>query len=88
MAAVRRLDDSLVLHLEGEPPDPRHRKTFCVSVPRDDGLDWDEIAAILGEAHRLVAPRQLLAQQDRREPPLWVEAAELSASPQLAISGM
>jgi hypothetical protein len=57
-------------------PQPSTSGTFAtwigvyLDLPGDDGVDWDEIAAILGEAYRLVAPRQLLAQLDRGEPPL------------------
>jgi hypothetical protein len=29
-------------------------------------LDWDEIAAILEDAYRTVAPKQLIAQLDNR----------------------
>lgn len=57
-------------------PQPSTSGTFAtwigvyLDLPGDDGVDWDEIAAILGEAYRLMAPRQLLAQLDRGEPPL------------------
>jgi hypothetical protein len=57
-------------------PQPSTSGTFAtwigvyLGLPWDDAVDWDEIAAILGEAYRLVAPRQLLAQLDRGEPPL------------------
>jgi hypothetical protein len=50
--------------------DLRDLDRLYLDLPRDDGVDWDEIAAILGEAYCLVAPRQLLAQLDRGEPPL------------------
>ena len=32
--------------------------------PGDDGVDWDEIAEILGETYRIVAPRRLVALLD------------------------
>ena len=35
-----------------------------LDLPGDDGVDWDEIAEILGEAYRLVAPRRLVALLD------------------------
>ena len=35
-----------------------------LDLPDDDGVDWDEIAEILGEAYRIVAPRRLVALLD------------------------
>jgi hypothetical protein len=34
--------------------------------PGENGTDWSEIAAILEEAYRRVAPRQLIAELERR----------------------
>jgi hypothetical protein len=59
--------------LVGEEPDrffvPRnvgHRGWLGVRLDRD--LDWDEIAGIVEEAYRLVAPKRLIAQLDQRSP--------------------
>jgi hypothetical protein len=35
-----------------------------LDLPGDDGVDWDKIAEILGEAYRIVAPRRLVALLD------------------------
>ncbi len=35
-----------------------------------DAVDWPEIGAILDEAYRLVAPRRLVAELDKRQGPL------------------
>jgi hypothetical protein len=35
-----------------------------LSPPPPGGVDWDEVAAIVEEAFRMVAPRRLLAELD------------------------
>ena len=47
------------------PPYVGHRGWVGVRIDRNP--DWDEIAAIVADAYRLVAPKRLIAQLD--EPP-------------------
>ena len=37
-----------------------------LDLPGDDEVDWDEIAAIIEEAYCVVAPKELIAQRERR----------------------
>ena len=37
-----------------------------LDLPGDNVVDWDEIAAILRDAYRLVAPKRLIAELDAR----------------------
>ena len=37
-----------------------------LDLPGRSSVDWNEIAAIIEEAYRLVAPRQLIAELDGR----------------------
>ena len=48
------------------PPYVGHRGWVGVRIDRDP--DWDEIAAIVADAYRLVAPKQLIAQLDASAP--------------------
>jgi predicted DNA-binding protein (MmcQ/YjbR family) len=43
-----------------------HRGWLGVRLDRD--LDWDEVAGIIEDAHRLVAPKKLVAELDGGEP--------------------
>jgi hypothetical protein len=43
-----------------------HRGWLGVRLDRD--LDWDEVAGIVEEAYRLVAPKRLVAELDASEP--------------------
>jgi hypothetical protein len=43
-----------------------HRGWLGVRLDRD--LDWDEVAGIVEDAYRLVAPKKLVAQLDNSEP--------------------
>ncbi len=53
-------------------PPPSARGTFSgwlgvyLDLPGRSSVDWNEIAAILEEAYRIVAPRQLIAELDAR----------------------
>ncbi|MCW2885336.1 MAG: MmcQ/YjbR family DNA-binding protein [Streptosporangiaceae bacterium] len=37
-----------------------------LDMPGEHSVDWDEIAALLEEAYRTVAPKQLIAELDGR----------------------
>jgi hypothetical protein len=53
-------------------PTPSAKGTFSgwlgvfLDTPGDAGVDWEEIAEILEDAFRLVAPASAVAQRDRR----------------------
>jgi hypothetical protein len=48
------------------PPYVGHRGWLGVRL--DVGVDWDEVAEIVADAYRAVAPRRLLAELDDRGP--------------------
>lgn len=46
------------------PPYVGHRGWIGYRLDLGDGVDWDEVAAIVEEAYRLVAPKTLVKQLD------------------------
>lgn len=49
------------------PPYVGHRGWLGVRLDRE--LDWDEVAGIIEDAYRLVAPKRLVAQLEGESPP-------------------
>lgn len=47
------------------PPYVGHRGWIGVRLDRD--IDWDEVAGIVEDAYRMVAPKTLIAQLDERD---------------------
>jgi hypothetical protein len=41
-----------------------------VGMLLDEGTDWDEVAELVTESYRMLAPKRLAAEVDRPPPPL------------------